>query len=770
MENRMDRRKSPSGQEMMRRKTTALCLLLIGQMAGIVLAADWQAEWIGLEADCSANTWLCFREQVTLDRDPGAAEVQIACDSKYWLWINGTAVVFEGQLKRGPTPQDTYFDEVDLQPYLKKGTNTIAVLMWYWGKHGFSHNSSGKAGLIFDAVIDGQRIISDTSWKVRRHPSYGVTDRPFPNFRLSEANIHFDARSDIPSWHQGHFDDSTWPHATALGRPPVSPWNQLVKRPVLQWKDSGLIDYEDVRVQDNKDGTKTVICGLPYNCHITPFLNIKARAGQRIGIQTDNYMGGGSPNVRSVYIAREGIQTYESLGWMNGHNVQYTLPDGVEVLQLKYRETGYNADMTGTFECDDDTLNLLWKKSKRTLYVTMRDNYMDCPGRERAQWWGDMVNEMGEAFYVFDAFKGPLLAKKGIYELAFWQRPDKVVYSPVPAGVPGPDNRDMKVADGSWYKELPRQMLASVGWYGFWTYYLYTGDAQTIADVYPHVRDYLSLWKMGDDGLIAHRPGDWDWTDWGDHKDVPVLENAWVVLAMQGAIEMARLTGHPQDIPGYRAKIESIEANFNQTFWQKTKYHSPGYKGETDDRANAMAVIAGLAKPAYYPAITAVLKTQYHASPYMEKYVLESLYLMGAPGQSIERMKTRWAEQLDSPITTLWEGWGIGKKGYGGGTYNHAWSGGPLTILSQYGAGIAPVEPGFKRFSVKPQLGPLKEIKATVPTQFGNIHFSANRQSNGQIQLNLTVPEGTRADVEVDHYLKTLGAGVHAITAPVQPR
>ena len=30
----------------------------------------------------------------------------------------------------------------------------------------------------------------------------------------------------------------------------------------------------------------------------------------------------------------------------------------------------------------------------------MRDNYMDCPDRERAQWWGDEVNELGEAFYA----------------------------------------------------------------------------------------------------------------------------------------------------------------------------------------------------------------------------------------------------------------------------------------------------------------------------------------------------------------------------------
>lgn len=45
-------------------------------------------------------------------------------------------------------------------------------------------------------------------------------------------------------------------------------------------------------------------------------------------------------------------------------------------------------------------MNELWKRSVRTLYITMRDSYMDCPDRERAQWWGDEVNELGEAFYA----------------------------------------------------------------------------------------------------------------------------------------------------------------------------------------------------------------------------------------------------------------------------------------------------------------------------------------------------------------------------------
>jgi len=710
--------------------------------AGAADMAPWSAQWIGIEGENAPNTWLCYRTTVDLPEAPATATARIACDSRYWLWVNGEIVVREGQLKRGPTPQDTYFDTVDLSGRMRPGENTVAVLVWFWGRHGFAHNNSGKSGLVFEADLGGTPLLSDASWKVIKHPAFEGTGDPHPNYRLAEANIRFDARRDPGHWQAPGYDDSAWAAADTFGVPPVAPWNQLEPRPVLQWADSGLLDYEAVR-EEPAEGGRVVIGALPYNRHVTPYLEVRAPEGECIDIRMDNYRGGGTENVRAEYVTRAGRQAHETPGWMNGHEVHYTVPDGVEVLRLAYRATGYNADMTGAFRCDDDALNQLWEESRRTLYVTMRDNFMDCPDRERAQWWGDAVNEIGETFYVFDAERGPMLARKAILELARWQKPDKALYSPVPSGLPTPGVKH----DGSYYSELPRQMLASVGWYGFWLYYVYTGDAQTIERVYPHVRDYLSLYQLGDDGLCIHRKGDWDWTDWGRNKDVPVIENAFLYLALKGAVAMAELTGHEDDVAGYEAVMESIEANFNPTFWQGDRYRSPGYKGETDDRAQGLAVVAGLADPSYYPAIRQVLSEEHHASPYLEKYVLESLYLMGAPEDAVARMKRRYASMLADPWSTLWENFG-NENEPGSGTYNHAWSGGPLTLLGQYGAGISPASPGFGTFTVAPQMGPLREIDTIVPTQNGDIELKL-RRADDKLTLDLVVPPGSTAAVDL---------------------
>ncbi len=726
-----------------------LGVVLVFLLSLFAAAAEpaWTAQWVGPEKSAT-NTWTCFRKTIDLANVPATAMARIAVDSKYWLWINGKLVVFEGGLKRGPTPTGTYFDEIDLAPHLVKGPNTIAVLAWFFGKHGFSHNSSGKAGFLFEADIGGTKIISDKSWKMKIHPAYGMAGGPPPNYRLAEASIRFDARADMPGWNAPGFDDSSWSAATGAGVPPCAPWGILEARPIPFWKDYGLKDYVNATELPKVSDGKVIRAKLPYNAQVTPYLEVESAAGgETIDIRTDDFMGGGSPSVHAEYVTRGGAQAYETFGWMNGHEVHYTIPAGVKIKSLKFRETGFNAEFAGSFTCDDEQLNTLWKKAARTLYVTMRDNYMDCPDRERGQWWGDAVNELGESFYVFDP-PAYSLTKKAMLELARWQRPDGTLYSPVPSGRQ-PDNGPRgDPRDGTYNVELPPQMLASVGTYGFWTYYEYTGDSNTIRRVYPAVKKYLNVWKLDADGLVIHRKGDWDWEDWGKNIDAPVLDNAWYYLALQAAICYAQDCGAYADVNEWGTRSKSIAEAFNKKFWNGKEYRSPSYTGDTDDRANAMAVCADLVCdcPSNRIALLEVFSKHHNAGPYMEKYVLEALCRLGAPGQAIERTKQRYADQISSPLTTLWEGWGIGSKGFGGGTYNHAWSGGPLTMLSRQIAGVWPLAPGYQKYFVSPTMGTLKTIHAIVPTIKGPITLSLQKEA-GRFALDLNSPAGTEAFV-----------------------
>lgn len=682
-----------------------------------------EANWITADdSTCNErNVWIEFRKDFDLKKKVKKAEAKIAADSKYWLWINGEMAVFEGGLKRGPNRNDSYYDIIDLAPYLKKGKNDIRLLLWYFGKSGFSHNSSGKSGIIFDAPEIG--LTSDRTWLSQRLDAFQTADKPKPNYRLSEANIRYDARLEG--------QDRLKP-SVEIGRWGDQPWGGLVLRPIPKWKDYGIVEVAYTETSDDQ-GNKVLAARLPYNTQMTPVIDVTdAAGGTLIRMETDHIMGGSEPCIRAEYITKEGRQKYESLGWMNGDELRIIYPaeSGIVINSVGYRETGYDCEFEGRFTCSDETINRFWGKAMRTLYVNMRDTYFDCPDRERAQWWGDVTVLIGQSFYQLSPDANALV-RKAIHELVDWQRADGTIYSPVPSG--------------TWKNELPAQMLSSVGPYGFWYYYMHTGDKETMEYVYPAVRKYLSVWTLDEDGLTVGRKGGWSWGDWGTNIDLRLLLAAWHYLALQAATDMAELTGNEADIPEYTRIRESIYKAFN-THWNGYAYRYPSYQGATDDRVQAMAILSGLADEDKHEQIFQLLKTQKHASPYMEKYVLEALVKKGHGDFAIERFKKRFGPMIaDSLHTTLFEGWEEG--GYGGGSTNHAWSGGMLTVIAENICGVRPTVPGWKEFEICPY-PVISECSITIPSVAGMIS-SSFKDNEEAFVMNVSIPKGTTATVMV---------------------
>ena len=711
-----------------------LLLLFVLQMSmTVVLSA--QAVWISLPGvQNTPNTWLSFRKQFEVERVPDKALARIAADSKYWLWINGQLCTFEGSLKRGPNPSDSYVDEVDIAPYLKKGNNTIAVLLWYFGKEGFSHKNSGKAGLFFDCRWSGGSIASDDSWKCMLNEAYGSCSDPQPNFRLAESSISYDARKAVSDWMSPDYNDSNMSQAEEIGQEGSAPWGRLVPRPIPLWKDYGLKKFVSQEVRGD-----TLICRLPYNAQFTPYIKVRSVSGRSIQLQTDNYVfyNGGDTGVRAEYITCDGVQEYESFGWLNGHNFYLIAPADVEILDVRFRETGYDTEFAGRFESSDSFLNDIWKKAARTLYITMRDTYMDCPDRERAQWTGDAVNEAHESYYALSV-SSHALTRKWLYELIGWQKADGSVFAPAPAG--------------NWDKELPSQSLASLGRTGLWTYYLYTGDKQILEDLYSGVERYLSLYEPDGAGNVKLRHGGWSWGDWGENCDMLLICNFWYYMALDAMHDMAVELGKTEDAQRYELRCNEFKKALNARFWNGTAYRDPSYTGRTDDRVQALAVVSGVASPEQYPSLMDQLRKERHASPYMEKYVYEAMMIMGYEEEALARNKDRFSKMVYYPgnFTTLFEGWGIGNEGFGGGTVNHAWSGGTLTVAAQYVCGVSPIRAGFQKFSVLPQPGDVSWASLSFPTVRGVIESSYEDKGNTFIQ-KVTVPEGTTAIIGVPY-------------------
>jgi hypothetical protein len=369
------------------------------------------------------------------------------------------------------------------------------------------------------------------------------------------------------------------------------------------------------------------------------------------------------------YITKAGEQSHESLGWQCAEKVFFDIPDTVTAIELGYRVSEYPAVLEGSFECDDPFLNTLWIKCRTTLTVGTRDGFMDGPERERTQWLGAAIHQLQQSFYSLSPVPANQMIRKGIDNAFGFVRNGSI-----PSIAP--------VSHERWC-ELPDQSLATV--LIFWQYYEFTGEHDYFGQAYAISQEYLlKKYTMGSDGVVGERkgPGIWSWGDWGAGVDMLLLQNCWYYIALDLTLKMGSVLGIDPSTDASARELEarkkSISVHFDAVFWKAGGYYRSTGFGMTCDRSNAMAVFAGLVSPDKYPAILKVLETVKHATPYMEKWILEALFLMGYEDTALARMKERYAEMVASNCSMIWE-----QLIRADGEDSHAWSAGPLSLLSR---------------------------------------------------------------------------------------
>ena len=699
--------------------------------------SSWQANWIWTSVAGPNNTWLSLRKKVTLSAKPSRALTRIAAENKYWLYINNQLVIKDGGLDARPDLLNTYYDEVDIAPYLVAGENTIAVLVWHkGGNNSYSQRVTGYGGLLFESSLEGSSpssLVSDASWKAKVHPSFGPSTQLIIDnngYKWLAWPVYYNAQTEPGAWTSAAYDDSAWPNAVQKGVAGVAPWNQLQHRTIPMWKESDLNNYTNAgSFPATISSNRIVTAKVGTNIQVRPYLKLNAPAGVKVRVEVNRYYW-------QEYTTKAGEQEFECFAWQNssGDTVSYQFSNvtgTVQVLALKYRETSYNTTKPGTFSSNDQALNTLWGKSKATSQVCMRDIFYDCPNRERGQWWGDVSQQILYSAYIYDTSSN-LLARKGYRELLRSQKSDGSLYTTAP---------------GTEF-HLPDQNLAAVAL--LWKYYTYTGDRALLQELYPAIKKFASYCagSSNSDGMLVWQNGPWNWIDWGDNKDASTIGaantvyNGIYVVFLESAANIANLLGYAADKSYYEQLLNKVRSNFNNYFWNSSAnayvYHrtAEGTQSQIiDDRSNAWALLAGVASDAQKAGILNVLKTKYNASPYQEMYIEQALVQLD-PKAGIKRMKDRYTGMIDSWSSTLWEEFPATNSN------NHAWSAGPLYVLSAFVLGVRPSLPGYEEFSFLPQPGDLTNVSGVIPTVKGNISATFFSNSSGVLQTIIS-PSGT---------------------------
>ena len=343
----------------------------------------------------------------------------------------------------------------------------------------------------------------------------------------------------------------------------------------------------------------------------------------------------------------------------------------------------------------------------------MRDWFYDCPDRERVGFWGDGTPELNQCFYVFDE-RSHRLCKE-------------LVRRPLDA------------------KFYPGQQLEFLGEYGLWYYYLQTGDIESIKEVYNATKTFL---------FTTYQPGKKNqWFDWGkENKDIAIIETCFMYMDLGTLKKMALLTGHSIDTIQINNKLDSIQKSFDTRFWKGGYYMSDQVK-EPDDRANAMAINAGLVNRNNWELLYInVLTQKTFSSCFFDRWVFEALCKIGKQEYALLRMYNRYKTMIPAPFTTLWEHydrwWASRIDAFDeGSSLNHGWNP-PVINLSQTIAGISPVKAGWETFQVLPKEAFLKSISVVVPSIKGKIYVSLNKTEH-DYSLKVKNPLKTKAIVGI---------------------
>ena len=198
------------------------------------------------------------------------------------------------------------------------------------------------------------------------------------------------------------------------------------------------------------------------------------------------------------------------------------------------------------------------------------------------------------------------------------------------------------------------------------------------------------------------------------------------ITPLKFAQKMADILGDHRFDSFLAERAESILLNFDRCYFQGGYYSS---KGIVDDRANAMAVLAGLCKEENYPQIHTILLSVFNATVYMENYILTALCKMDYRKDAYHRMMSRYYNLAKNQNSTLWEDLNIL------GTKNHAWSGAPATIAFRYFMGIE-TDDGYQTFRLNYDKSLFKKMNCCFPAKNGIVTVNIDNEKGTVSILN----------------------------------
>ncbi len=333
-----------------------------------------------------------------------------------------------------------------------------------------------------------------------------------------------------------------------------------------------------------------------------------------------------------------------------------------------------------------------------------------------------------------------------------------------------------------------------------WELYQYSGNLQLLRDMYPtqqRFMDYYAQWFNAGNGYAKPANvvelGDWAATG---GLGTTVINQQWNYYFADYMAKAGELVGEGEAAAGYRAEADEILTWFVDQYWDPTT-HSYQSDEANLESVNVMAIEFGMipgsdldpTHAAYRADEQKVADNEASAADVVAADIESRGYHLGAGvfgmhylfgvldefGHTdvLYRVATQtetpsWGFQISQGATSLWEQWDSGSQ-------NHPYLNSIGTWFYQGLGGITPAEPGYRSVLIRPYIptvegtssvpsasasadggtgaaletSTLDEVSASIDTARGTVASEWARNSDGTIELSVTIPGNTPAEVWV---------------------
>ncbi len=449
---------------------------------------------------------------------------------------------------------------------------------------------------------------------------------------------------------------------------------------------------------------------------------------------------GGKQNAQNDHAIRDQVVTLPWLGKKiaGPSGFRFVRIDGVDaqppvqlsqvraVLQIR------DIPQVGSFKCNDERLNRIWQVGAFTVQLNMQEYLWDGIKRDRLVWIGDMHPEVSTINAVF-----------GFNEVVPRSLDLTREITPVTEWMNGISSYSM------WWVLIHEEL------------WMHHGDRKYLEAQKSYLQPLLKRLAglVGPDGH-EHIDGVrfLDWPSSPNQQGVTAGLQALLVMTLESGGRMMTVLGDADT-----AKLCTDAARRARKVVPDVNKSKSGA---------ALLSLAGMADAKQIANTVLKEGGPKGISTFYGFYVLQALAKSGDMDTALDFVRTYWGAMLDLGATTFWEDFNLdwlpnagridelvpaGKKDihgdYGAYCYQgfrhslcHGWASGPTAWLSQNVLGVKPIEPGFTRVRITPQLGNLQWVEGTYPTPRGPIHVRHERKADGTITSKIDAPPGVQVE------------------------